>query len=866
MPDDPAMESLRAENEELRARLEEAQATLDAIRKGEVDALVVAGADGHRVYTLEGADQFYRVLVEAMQPGQGAASLSTDGTILYCNRSFAALLNLPQEKAGGSPLHEFVLPADLPVWWEMLREAQASQSQGELWLLPRGRPPVPVHLALNALPLSNATALGLVVTDLTERKQQEETARRLVHEEVARAAAEQVARQARQAEAAVRESEGRFRHLADALPQIVWVARPDGHVDYYNQRWYEYTGRPPNDSGDESWKPALHPDDVRPCTEQWYECVRTGQVHQIEMRLREGRSGTYRWFLSRAVPIRDESGRVVRWFGTCTDIDYTKKAAERQRLLWEAASMLLTADEPETMMRELFDKLAPHLGLDTYFNFMADESEEALRLLSCVGVPEDTARSLARLDFGQAICGTVALQRKPVVATFIQRSDDPKAQLAKSFGVRAYACNPLLAGGRLLGTLSFASRTRDQFEDDELEFLRTVTHYVTVAYERLRLVRQLRETDRRKDEFLATLAHELRNPLAPVRNAAQFLKLKGPVDPDLQHARDIIERQVGHLTRLVDDLLDVSRITRGKIVLQKERLGLKSILANAVEASRPVIEAAGHELAVAVPPEPMHLSGDLTRLVQVFGNVLVNAAKYTDRGGRIWLTARREGSDVTVSVRDTGIGIPADHLPRVFEMFSQVDPALERTQGGLGIGLSLVKGLVELHGGSVEARSDGPGHGSEFIVRLPLLITPQATRPSDAAGRTDGGAAGRNCRILVADDNVDSAQSLAMMLSIMGHEVRAAHDGQAAVELVEAFRPDVILLDIGMPKLNGYDAARRIREMEWGKRATVVALTGWGQDEDKRRANAAGFDHHFTKPVAPDVLMKLLADLCPTTY
>ena len=236
--------------------------------------------------------------------------------------------------------------------------------------------------------------------------------------------------------------------------------------------------------------------------------------------------------------------------------------------------------------------------------------------------------------------------------------------------------------------------------------------------------RRAQETDRKKDEFLAVLAHELRNPLAPIRNAVQLMKLKGLTDPALRNARDIIERQAAQLTRLVDDLLDVSRITRGNITLQTARVGLDAVLTSAVEASRPVIEAAGHQLSVVVPPDPLHLEGDLTRLVQVFGNLLVNAAKYTDRGGRIRLTAHRDGTDAVVSVADTGIGIPAAHLPRLFDIFSQVDPALERTQGGLGIGLSLVKGLVEMHGGSVAARSDGPGRGSEFVVRLPLLVEP----------------------------------------------------------------------------------------------------------------------------------------------
>jgi CheY-like chemotaxis protein/two-component sensor histidine kinase len=320
---------------------------------------------------------------------------------------------------------------------------------------------------------------------------------------------------------------------------------------------------------------------------------------------------------------------------------------------------------------------------------------------------------------------------------------------------------------------------------------------------------------------------------------------------------------VRHLARLVDDLLDVSRITRGRITLRKERLALGMVLTSAVEASRSVIEEGGHELTVSLPAEPVYLEGDLTRLSQVFSNLLVNAAKYTDRGGHIRLKARREGSEVVVSVRDTGIGIPADHLPRLFELFSQVNSTLERSQGGLGIGLSLVKGLVGLHSGSVQAKSDGPGRGSEFLVRLPVRVESRKQSQPEQAGSEQVGNGQSPCRILVADDNPDSAQSLAMLLSVLGHEVRTAHDGLAALKAAEAFRPDVVLLDIGMPKLNGYDACRRIREQPWGKSVVIVALTGWGQDEDRRKAEQAGFDRHLTKPADLAQLRALLAGVTP---
>ncbi|MEP7381535.1 MAG: GAF domain-containing protein, partial [Gemmatimonadota bacterium] len=300
---------------------------------------------------------------------------------------------------------------------------------------------------------------------------------------------------------------------------------------------------------------------------------------------------------------------------------------ERLRLLWESAAVLLTADDPDSMLHGLLAKIGPHLGVDTYFNFMLTESGDALRLGSCEGISVETARTISRLEFGQAVCGTVALRRQAIVATYIQTSDDPKVQLVKSFGLRAYACNPLLVKDRLLGTLSFASREKDEFDDDEVAFIATICHYVTFAYERLRLLNELKEGDLRKDEFLATLAHELRNPLAPLRNALQILRLNGPDDPDLRWGRDVIQRQVEHLTRLIDDLMDVSRITRNKLELVKQRIQLAEVIQGAVESSRPVIDRCGHELTVTLPPTPIYLNGDLVRLVQVFLNLLNNAAK-----------------------------------------------------------------------------------------------------------------------------------------------------------------------------------------------------------------------------------------------
>jgi PAS domain S-box-containing protein len=372
------------------------------------------------------------------------------------------------------------------------------------------------------------------------------------------------------------------------------------------------------------------------------------------------------------------------------------------------------------------------------------------------------------------------------------------------------------------------------------------------------LAADLSEADRRKNEFLATLAHELRNPLAPIRNALQVIRLS-PERQAREQASVMMERQLAQMVRLVDDLLDVSRISRGKMDLRREQVLLPAVVGSAVETSRPLIDYLGHELTVTLPPQPILVDADLTRLAQVFSNLLNNSAKYMERGGHIWLTAERQGSDVVVSVKDTGIGIAADQLPRLFQMFTQVERSLEKSQGGLGIGLSLVKRLVEMHGGSIEARSEGLGKGAEFTVRLPVVVG--ASGPQAASGKDEPVAPKSSLRILIVDDNRDGADSLGMMLRIMGNDTRTAYDGQQGVDVAGEFRPDVMLLDIGLPKLNGYEACRRIREQPWGKGVVLIAVTGWGQEEDRRRSHEAGFDHHMVKPVDPQDLMKLLAGL-----
>ena len=376
--------------------------------------------------------------------------------------------------------------------------------------------------------------------------------------------------------------------------------------------------------------------------------------------------------------------------------------------------------------------------------------------------------------------------------------------------------------------------------------------------ERKKIEEALRNADRQKDEFLAVLAHELRNPLAPLANGLQIIRLAHADPGAVTRARTMMERQLSHLVRLVDDLLDISRISRNQLELRRSRLLLSDVVNSAIETARPLIESAGHTLTISIPPEPIHLDGDLTRLSQVFSNLLTNSAKYTDPSGQIFLDVIRRPGEVTVSVRDTGIGIAAEQLDAVFRMFSQVDPREERSRGGLGIGLALVDGLVKMHGGRVTAQSPGPGRGSTFSVTLPVIEAnlEQRSEPPESPS-----TARHKRRILVVDDNVDAATSMAMMLEYLGNQVFMAHDGLQAIERAERDRPEVVLMDVGMPRLNGYEATRRIRSQPWGRNILIIALTGWGQEDDRARSLDAGCNGHLTKPVSLPDLEKLLGNV-----
>jgi two-component system, chemotaxis family, CheB/CheR fusion protein len=515
-------------------------------------------------------------------------------------------------------------------------------------------------------------------------------------------------------------------------------------------------------------------------------------------------------------------GRVAGWVAAITDLTEMKRAEEKIERAREHLQFI--ADATATGLA--------HCNAERRFMFVNKTTAERLGL-----TPDQiVGRSVAEV-MGEEAYESI----RPYIDRALATGESLQYEIGLSYGAAGWrymhcAYTPEIdAHGQVVGWVAAITDITDRHQLEEA----------------------LREADRRKDEFLATLAHELRNPLAPIRNAVQILQMQGPPDPTLQWARAVIDRQAQQLARLVDDLLDVSRISRGKIELRKERVEVSAIVERALETSRPFIEAAGHQLTVTFPLEPLLVVADLTRMAQALSNLLNNAAKYTRAGGHIHLSAGRAGEEAVIKVGDDGVGIPPEMLSRIFELFTQVDTSLERAQGGLGIGLTIARSLVEMHGGRIEAASDGPGHGSEFTVRLPLELDEAPWRaPFEQHGAQPAGA---GLRILVVDDNEDSAESLAVWLRLIGHDVRTAYDGPRALETAREYRPDIVLLDIGMPGMSGYDVARRLRDQPETRQIALVAMTGWGQEEDRRRSMEAGFDEHLVKPLDPQSLGDLLA-------
>lgn len=561
---------------------------------------------------------------------------------------------------------------------------------------------------------------------------------------------------------------------------------------------------------------SIHPEDWPQVNTLINQAINNGEHYEASYRVLQT-DGSWRWVTARGKVERDAEGQAVRFPGVVIDITDWKRAERDLARLTEES-------ERRKRLYETFLSSSPDLAyvfdLEHRFIYAND------MLLRMWGKTWDEAIGKTCLELGYEPWHAAMHDRE---IEKVRTSGQPirgEVPFHGTFGRRIYDYIFVPVLGRDGEVEAIAGTTRDVTERKESE-------------------EALRDADRRKDDFLALLAHELRNPLAPIRNGLQVMRLAQDNPLTVAAARDMMERQLTHMVRLIDDLLDVSRITRNKMELRRARVTLADVVGNSVEASIPIIQECGHELTVQLPPETIGLEADLTRLAQVFSNMLSNSAKYTPPGGKIWLVAERSGAEIAVSVRDTGIGIPAQSLSTIFDMFSQVDRSFERSKGGLGIGLALVKGLVEMHGGTVGVQSV-EGNGTTFTVRLPIS---DPVTPTKGGAEVDLEKRGPQRRMLVVDDNRDGAESMAMMLRLLGNDVTTAHDGLEAVAAADAFRPDVVLMDIGLPRLDGLEATRRIREQPWGRQMTIVALTGWGQDNDRQQSKQAGCDGHLVKPV-----------------
>jgi len=633
----------------------------------------------------------------------------------------------------------------------------------------------------------------------------------------------------KRAEQHLRESEERFRLMADAAPVLIWLSGPDKKRTWFNRTWLEFVGRTMDEELGYGWVENVHPDDRDECLRKYNEALDARRPLAMEYRLRNAKGG-YRWILVSGVPrFAAEGAAFAGYIGSCVDIDDRKKI--------EVALAL-----SESRFRRLADANLIGVGFGDGQGNVTYVNDEMLRMMG---------RSREDFEAGRVNW------RQAIAPEYMETYRRTTEKLLKEGSVVGYEKAFMHPDGERTYFLG-AAALLESGSNAHVRIALDLTKLKRSEHERELLVAQLRQADQRKDEFLAVLAHELRNPLAPIRNSLEVVK-RSPADGDLLRPTiETMERQLNHMVRLIDDLFDVSRITHNRLELRRATCDLQSIIAQALQTIRPLADARRHTIEVRSPDELIVLDADAVRLTQVFINLLDNACKYTDPGGRVRLTAERDGQQVVVTVEDNGLGVSADMLPSIFDMFTRADHSLEREQGGLGLGLTLVKRMVELHGGTVSANSAGKGQGSRFTVRLPALSTDAAVVVHDPTPVT---VPSGPYRILVVDDNRDASETLATLLRLTGHETRTAFDGKEAIAAAAQFRPDVVLLDIGLPRTNGYDVARHLRTQSWGRDAKLIALTGWGQDEDRRKSQEAGFDAHIVKPVDHAYLIQLLASL-----
>jgi len=814
--------------------------------------------------SLQQSEQIFRLLVEGVKD-YAIFMLDPQGHVATWNLGAERIKGYTAAEVIGRHLSVFYPEKEVARGWpdyELEAAAAEGRFEDEGWRVRKDGSLFWANVIITAVyDGGRLCGFSKVTRDLTERKRTEEElrqARDLLERRVEQRTEELTflnqtlqneVEERRKAEQALRDSEQRLRSVMELMPVGVYMCEaPSGVIQFFNRSAAELWGREPKLGDTEDLFCGSHrlfwPDGtpLRHAETPMAQVLRGGPPVRDQKVVIERPDSSRITAQVNIDPVLGATGQIVGAINVFQDVTEREELFEKlqhseelfRRLVFALPAAVYTTDRQGriTLYNDQAAKMwgrRPEIGRDLWCGSHRIFRQDGTPM------PHEQCPMAVTLHEGRAVRGQEILVERPDGERFYVL---PYPELLRD------------TTGEVVGAVNMLVDITDRKRAEQ--------ELVERSEQIERLAQELAAADRRKNEFLATLAHELRNPLAPIRHGLQLLQMSLE-NPDIQQqALGVIERQVRQMVRLIDDLLDISRITSNKLQLRKEHIELAATIHNALETTRPLLEAAGHEVTLLLPPDPVYVEADPTRLAQVFTNLLNNSAKYTEKGGHIWLTVEMQSGEVVVAVRDNGIGITAEHLPHLFEMFSQAAPALERSGGGLGVGLALVRGMVELHGGSIEARSEGLGRGSEFVIRLPAAASPVHEQPRRAVDERESRQGSRR-RVLIADDHRDSTDSLSLLLELRGHEVWTANDGQEAVEAARTHHPDVALLDIGMPELNGYEVARRIRQEPWGKRMRLVAITGWGQDDDKQRARAAGFDYHLTKPVSLDELEDLLA-------
>ncbi len=1009
---------LAGENEELRARLDEAEQTIEAIRTGKVDALVIGGPEGERIFTLQGADHRYRRIVEGMT--EGAAIVSPSGVVLYANGAFATLLGTPLDRVLGSQLRSYVPPEALATFEELLRAAAGPAQRAEQATILRGGDRIlPVHVSAAANPGDEARAdLCVVITDLSatlreaERRRSQlsadlETALReneaqrklfaalfssapaaisllrgpdhvvevanagavelwgrpasevmgkplrdvlpeiegqafpTILEEVYRTGNAFVGTQlpvtlrhqgelttrhvnavyspTRDADGAVDgitsftidvssqvearrradESDEQFRQLIDNLPDLAWQARPDGYIEFFNRRWYEYTGTTLEEMQGDGWLKVHRADFAEGVLASWRSAMQDGSSFEMEFPLR-GADGIYRWFLTRARPLRDSEGRIVRWVGTNTDIDERRRATEAIDLLAQTSAVLSSTLDYEETLTRIAELAVPRVGELCAVYLRGEKGVRAhvaavhgdAAVASVVRAVREERFFREGVPFGYAEVvrtGKTELRAHVDVEMYRPYVERPEhLEQLRAMNLQSWIGVPLTRQGQVIGALFFALTTPGRaYVPEDVPLAEEIGKRASLAIENARLYRDAKvavdaersardkaeEATRLKDEFLATISHELRTPLNAILGWSRLLQSDALPVARRAHAVETVVRNAVAQNQLIEDLLDLGRIISGKMRLNVQPVELQQIVDAAIDVVQPAADARGVQLTSAVEGAPSAVSGDAGRLQQVVWNLLSNAVKFTPRGGSVEVRMQQLPTAMEIAVRDTGSGISAPFLPYVFDRFRQQDGAITRKTGGLGLGLAIVKSIVELHGGTVEARSAGEGQGSTFVVQLPILAT-RALTPSMTSASEDAPARAADdpvqsppelagLRVLVVDDEPDARDLLRAVLEHCAAKVTTAASVTEALRHFAADRFDVIVSDIGMPERNGYDLLREVRARgaDAGGSTPAIALTAYARSEDRRRALVEGFQTHVAKPIDPQELVLIVASV-----